>query len=248
MNLKYLVTGTGRSGTVFSARLLTSAGIDCGHEMFFNVDGLNGYLDRLEGKLEPKLSEVSITRLENDHLIPIDFWLKNKPESDSSYMSAPFLDHETLINTKIIHLVRNPIKVVNSFVNSLNYFSENYNHYNDVYQKNIKQIIPELNKNMSQIERACLYYVMWNELIETKLKYKKYLFHRIEDDMQPILDYIGYKDDRRILFADKEINTFMKQGLNKFSLSQLPEGEIKNRFIDIGIKYGYKMSLDHLFI
>lgn len=37
--LKYIITGTGRCGTGYAARLLSSAGMPCGHETVFSFDG-----------------------------------------------------------------------------------------------------------------------------------------------------------------------------------------------------------------
>lgn len=239
MTLKYLVTGTGRCGTVFLARLLTSAGINCGHEMFFNLDGLDGYLDRLKGFKPKELSLVSTLILNNDMWESIGPWLHGPTDSDSSYLSAPFLDHESLINTKIIHVVRNPIKVINSFVNGLNYFGSNISEY----EKNIYKWIPELSEEMSQVDRASLYYILWNEMIEQKLAGKKYLFHRIEDDIQSILDYTECSIPRTKLHSDTETNTFLKKNSKVFKINDISRTFIKSKLVAIGERYGYQMIL-----
>lgn len=44
-NIKYIITGTPRSGTGFMAKLFTSAGVPIGHEMFFGMPG-HGYYPR----------------------------------------------------------------------------------------------------------------------------------------------------------------------------------------------------------
>src|SRR6516165_7960197 len=46
--LQYLVVGTGRSGTVYLARLLTSIKIPCGHERVFNGEDIDAALAILE--------------------------------------------------------------------------------------------------------------------------------------------------------------------------------------------------------
>ena len=65
--LRVVVTGTGRSGTGFAARWLTSAGIPCGHEAFFSHRGYDKALVRLDLKY-PELA------------------------AESSWMAAPYLD------------------------------------------------------------------------------------------------------------------------------------------------------------
>ena len=59
MNLKYLVTGTGRCGTVYMARILTSIGIPCGHETIFDYRGTRGARKRLFGEEQLRLSFVA---------------------------------------------------------------------------------------------------------------------------------------------------------------------------------------------
>jgi LPS sulfotransferase NodH len=45
--LKFLVTGSGRSGTNYMSRFLTSVGIMCGHESIFTHDGITEAIYRL---------------------------------------------------------------------------------------------------------------------------------------------------------------------------------------------------------
>jgi hypothetical protein len=96
MSIKYIVTGTGRCGTMFFAKYLTSAGINCGHELIFTNSGVEAA---------------------NKNLL-----INNNVQADSSYMAAPYLSHSLLKNAKIVHLVRDPIKVLNSFVSGYVYF------------------------------------------------------------------------------------------------------------------------------
>ncbi len=44
--------------------------------------------------------------------------------ADSSYMAAPFLDHAILHEAHVLHVVRHPMDVINSFVVGLNYFQQ----------------------------------------------------------------------------------------------------------------------------
>ena len=47
--LKYIITGTPRSGTGFMSQLMTSAGIPIGHEMFFGMPGHGYYPTNAQG-------------------------------------------------------------------------------------------------------------------------------------------------------------------------------------------------------
>lgn len=43
--LKFIVSGTPRSGTGFMSQLLTSGGVNCGHEMFFGMPGCGFFIN-----------------------------------------------------------------------------------------------------------------------------------------------------------------------------------------------------------
>ena len=89
------MTGTGRCGTTYMARLLTSLGIMCGHEAIFNYDGILKANLRLQGKLNIKTSHVSSHDILTD--TPIESW--HDPETaiaESSYLAAPFLKTKLL--------------------------------------------------------------------------------------------------------------------------------------------------------
>jgi hypothetical protein len=89
--LKIIATGTGRSGTGFIAKLLSSAGIKCGHERFFS----HGGLDKAE-------------QIYKKH------WVGTIGES--SWLAVPFLDSDLLKDALIIHVVRHPKKVIESML------------------------------------------------------------------------------------------------------------------------------------
>jgi hypothetical protein len=244
MNLKYIITGTGRSGTVYLARVLTSVGILCGHETIFDYHGLDVAIDRIEGRRPLKLSDVSMINFEGNHCTVIPEWLTdiNSIEADSSYLSAPYLDR---MDVTFIHAVRDPIKVVNSFCNYINYFTNPHpsDPYGYVYEDFIYKNVPELAQQMTPYERACLYYVRWNEMIEKKLEGKKSIFYRVEDDIESLLAALLVSSD--FVYNNRKVNSFEKT-TKAFSLSDLSNSTLKRDFIDMGRKYGYSMLSDNL--
>ena len=48
--LDFLVTGTGRCGTVYMAELLTSLGIPCGHESLFQMPENSKEVNQVKNK------------------------------------------------------------------------------------------------------------------------------------------------------------------------------------------------------
>lgn len=230
MELKFLITGTGRCGTLFMTQFLCAAGMPCGHESIFDFCGLERAKRKLNGE-EPVTPSV-ISKV--SHLGEIS--------AESSYMAAPFLDDEIFKNTKIIHLVRNPIKVVDSFINGLEFFSDTPLPHAVPYENYIYHFFPELKDVLNQADRACLYYVLWNEMIEQKLANREFLFHRIEDDLKPAIDYLSMTNiDIEHWNSQKTINTLPRVRSPKFSIFQIKDSNIKKRFIEIGGKYGYQI-------
>ncbi len=84
---KFIATGTGRCGTGFLSKALAGAGIQAGHERFFKT-----YRATIT---DPDLEEYAAA-----------------PFSDVSWLSAPHLRRFAL---PVVHLVRHPFAVMNSF-------------------------------------------------------------------------------------------------------------------------------------
>lgn len=244
--LDYLVVGTGRCGTVYLARLLTSLGITCGHECCFDWRGFDYAKAKIDGLIPMQTSECSQVKFEKGNCIPVAKWLdESKIIAESSYMAAPFLKHECFKNTKIIHIVRNPVRVINSFINYLEYFANRHPalwYPAKKYESFIYYHCPDLYWELSQQERAALFVLRWNKMIQKLSEGKDYLFYRVEDDPQTIFDFIGQQRPETF-FNDRKVNSFEKPK-NQFTLDQLPAGKIKDELIELGRAYGYSMGLE----
>lgn len=109
MNVKYVVTGTGRCGTGFMSKLLTSAGVPCGHEAIFGPGGPQDITDpTLEADaswlaapylrtIRDATTIVHLTRHPQhviDSLMRIGFWTHpgHKPYRDFARQHLPSLD------------------------------------------------------------------------------------------------------------------------------------------------------------
>lgn len=234
LNLKYLVTGTGRCGTVYLSRLLTSLGIPCGHESVFDWRGIEHARKKLSGEILPEFSYVSRMKLHKGKWIPDDAWLADSFDisAESSYMAAPFLGE---INTTVIHLVRDPNKVVQSFVNHIDYFQSEIP--TNAYERFIYHHVPELTEKMHPFDRAALFYVRWNEMIE---KHRPELFHRVEDGSEKIMEFLNVTGE---CYNDSKANTFEKWCDNNFAIHKITDPSIRQQFVEMGLRYGYKMPV-----
>lgn len=228
INLKYIVTGTGRCGTLFMANLLTSMGYPCAHEAIFTPKGIEK-AKKIIKKIEPAISS-RISREENlsDYELEI--------VAESSYMAAPFLKE---FDAKVIHVVRNPMDVVASMTGPFFRLFENQRPVQAkelperiIYEKFIYGHLEELEQKMSQIERCCLFYIRWNQMIEKSGKCV--LRHRIEDDVHKIKELLGFKGEK--CYENKKCNSKIS---SIWSVSDISNTSIKKELLNIMEKYGY---------
>lgn len=193
IHLKCVITGTGRCGTLYGAMLLDSYGIACGHESVFTNSGLRKHIINTKN---PPTSPISKRQCGT--------WLKNKKlEADSSYMAAPYLDQ---VEGSVIHFIRDPLKVISSFVRGMHYFWNTKP--SNQYERFIYSHLPQLSHKMRAVERAALYYLDWNELIVKKIIGKNYVMHNIDSDPYIIKKMLGVEQNGK--FDDKEINSIQK--------------------------------------
>jgi len=234
--LELLVVGTGRCGTVFMARILTSLGIPCGHESIFSFGGMKPARRVLEGKVQPRLSHVSTYNILRH--CRIGQWVDPRNiVAESSYLAAPFLLDPLLENVPVIHVVRHPLKVVSSFVKDFHYFKRK--NHRAAWEGFIYSHFPDLNKLRPPLEVACAFYVWWNEMIEKSCTERRYLFQKIEEmPSNQFFDFI-VQQPRTDVFCDSLVNTNKHRKVN-FLVDDIPEGVIKDQFVDMMTRYGYK--------
>lgn len=225
VQLSYIVTGTGRSGTVGLAATLSSVGIPCSHERFFNGNSLEEALRlmKVNGGENSLCSQHCGLPGQTDKVV-----------AESSYMAAPYLDAPCLADVTVIHAVRNPWKVILSFLNNIQFFRGQPEHEHEQF---IYSVLPQLHEIGNPVDRAVYYYIHWNSMIETlgrkrcaerhhgpfaicqgiiesltrKRQRSRYIFHRIEDGPASLLQKLGLSKDligRSQL--KKDVNAFAK--------------------------------------
>lgn len=223
---KILITGCGRSGTGYISNYLTGAGIKCGHEDVFTLNGFKGWKDY---------------------------------EADSSWFAAPFLD-ELDGDVRIVHIVRHPDKVVNSFYRlglfstlswrnyvmnpdpifiyrrfllNPKYIVKRYLHVKG-HRKLLKENSSSLDRRKSEINRIYDYWYEWNSLIEEQCKNKPYLQVNIES--------IDKEWGKISNFLDVEIASVSEVKKNKkkaYPAREIDITERPNYITELMKKYGY---------
>jgi hypothetical protein len=230
--LQYVVTGTGRSGTVYLAHLLTKCGLPCGHESVFTPWGLEEARARLEGRSAIRVSAMSVESCGDWFDVGRDI------VADSSYLAAPFLHHEILREASIIHVVRHPLDVINSFVVGLHYFQQWIPP--DPWHWFAYTHVPELRLDYHPLERAALYYVRWNQMIEERSRGKAYFFSQLETIGQTLFDYLGRSCEDENLLAARKVNGRM-EGKQEFTIDDIPAGRIRDELCALAERYGYTL-------
>ena len=97
--INILVTGTGRCGTGYMSKLLTSAGLLCGHEEIISF-------------------LVNLIRLIN-----------NEKFAESSWHAAPLLHLPFFNETTIIHAVRNPLHTIQSLIGTKFFIDKGFHYW-----------------------------------------------------------------------------------------------------------------------
>jgi len=222
------------------ARLLTSVGIPCGHESVFDWRGYRWAEKRLAGEESLQCSNASMFQQQNGSWVPLAQWVEpSEIVAESSYMATPFLNSEILQGVPVIHMVRHPVRVINSFCNYLGYFQSATP--SNSYEQFIYRELPSLKANMTPYNRAATFYVRWNRKIEES---KPAAFFRIEDGPKPVLVFL--EKDETGYFDDREVNT-QKKPASRFALDQL-DPWTRSAVVEMGQKYGYSMSSDLLMV
>lgn len=224
---KFLITGCGRSGTNYVADRLGAAGILCGHENVFTVNG------------------------------PVD---SGAYVGDSSWFAAPYLDRIDR-GIRVVHVVRDPRLVVNSFhriglcADSLfRHFAMGrtpmqclikYNinlpralrRYN--YVRAHRRMLADNSTCMeapSEFKRLCEYWYQWNKLVESQAKefslpYLRVRLEDIDSRWDLIAEHIGVAEK---ITGGKAVNKKLRYG----ALAAIEE-ELPAHVKSLAVEYGY---------
>ena len=133
-------------------------------------------------------------------------------------------------------MVRHPMDVINSFVVGLHYFREWIPP--DPWHRFIYTHVPELRLDHDPLERAALYYVRWNEMIERRAAGKRSFFCRIEDGVAGVLEHLGVRCADSGLLAARTVNTRMA-GKPGFTFDDIPSGSVRGQLRTLAERYGY---------
>jgi hypothetical protein len=226
------------------ARLLTSLGIPCGHEAFFNTVK-TASISRVQGELFPENSHASTHNVVTGE--KLSEWVdEDNLIADSSYLAAPLIDHEALKDVKVVHVVRNPIKVVSSFVYDIHFFSKE-NERELIWREYVKDNLPGVDINTTnlkdEINAAAYYWIHWNQMIEQKSADREYFRLQVEDGCTAeLLDFLNVKEKPVQVFSNKRINSWRgidDKGPQSISIDHITDLNVQRQFVELAREYGY---------
>jgi len=232
--VKFVVTGTGRSGTGFAAALFTAAGLPCGHEAVFREKP--GLLDRGAPRKGAKArAKEPIGRLRED--------LRRRRtmlQGDASWMAAPRL--RRFRGVSFLQL-RHPLLVVRSFVGT-RFFSDSTQHR---AQRSFAAAYMQITGD--DVFDAMRWWVVWNELGAAWATN----VYRIEAlDQQVFAGMLGLLNARAPIaraeraFAEvpSDVNSSQRRGdrAGNLNWSDLPSGKEKKDLEISARRFGYEIS------
>jgi len=213
--MKYIVTGTGRCGTNFLARLLTSAGVPCGRESVFNLSL------KKPGKLQADSSWMALPYLEKD----VNRWKSAKivhlVRNPWDIIRGWLFDFESVFS---VWKTGKAYRMTNHF---------------------LLNNTPGLKEIESPIDRCLHYYLYWNMRIERlpSIATDGYTVVRVraEDANSTILWKLGINPEGKVLFNDRQENTRSRCVLTRRDVDLLlrPRDRYTD-FVYMAKEYGYE--------
>jgi hypothetical protein len=119
----------------------------------------------------------------------------NNFQGDSSWLAVPYLNSLSE-DVKIVHLVRDPIKVFRSWLFDQNsVLSLNPAEKPSVYSLYLLNHYPNVAKEKKTIDKAAMYYLECNRAILEYKDHANYFFHRVEAPPCELLTFLGCSPD-----------------------------------------------------
>ncbi len=247
MATRFVITGCGRSGTGYLAKLLEGLGCPCGHEALFNPARLGWTDSSLMARVSYKVNRPLGGRA---FLTPEEFWPHRDefwPEQipgESSWLAVPYLACLPP-GTIVLHQVRDPIPVVRSLVRT-KLFQRPRSPYT-VFAEEFCEAL----RHGSPLERSIHYWLEWNRMAEQAqslpgLRYFRYRLEDVDESLvEEILLAIGFERGREqireaLRVQPSDYNSRgSKENDGQISWLTLPAGHARRRLEEQAQAYGY---------
>lgn len=229
MTKRFVITGCGRSGTTFSAELLTRLGCPCVHEQYFGV------------KKPPRIVE----QLAGLGLLTMRW--KMPPYGEAAWQAAallPLLPRDLVV----FHQVRHPLDYIRSR------HKKGWIHGRTRHRR--LRHLPRLGQKdfgrlplAEQVDLVARFWVDWNELLEARVGERTYFRYRVEDmDVELVrrmLDMIEFPCERSLIeqtlrILPTNVNT---RGEKREDITlDLIAPATRERVLALAQRYGYALD------
>ena len=229
---RFVVAGCSRSGTTYTAKLMSALGYPCGHERIFNIWRIYGL-----GELSDPMTA---------------FYGSDAKQGDASFLSIPYLD-QLPEGTVVLHQIRNPLEVIRSHM-GIRFFADPYEQ--SIYLANehpqiidfLRDHSPEIFEADTEVGRCMRYWYYWNRFAERAKANPAliYLRYRVEDIDTGILRQVLEKITRNFSeekcrealdLVSKTTNTRPRDTV--WTWDKLPSGKDKEQIVELSRSYGY---------
>ncbi|MCA0899603.1 hypothetical protein [Microbulbifer agarilyticus] len=179
MTKRFVITGCGRSGTTYIAKLLTELGCHCDHEVFFT--------GRKPGVFTRLAAQLGVRELA---------W-QPPVIGEAAWEAVPWLPHMP-DDIQVLHQLRHPLEFIRS--------RQKKGWVHGYFRSRHLPHFPRMNKERfaalplaEQADWLARFWIDWNALAETRAEGKPYLRYRIEDfdlaKLEEILQLIDFPHD-----------------------------------------------------
>jgi hypothetical protein len=206
---RFIIVGAGRCGTGYMSKVFQSAGVECGHETVFGPHGLQAAKALREA--HPEL------------------------EAEASWLAVPYLTLPLLQSASVIHLVRDPWRVLASFV-SLPIFRTM-----TPFSRFIHEHQPHVFGHATAVDKAAAYILCWNRWIEALVGVRR-IVHRVEDDPATLLHRLNITPNASPMFSDKNYNHRGEPA--EIRLEDIADQRLRREFVEFAQEYGYQAAAE----
>ncbi len=257
-SLRFVLVGSGRSGTRYAATVFSQLGIPCGHEAVFGWGKPANLVPccisssppwpvlRPAGVVAPPRSSPAT---------PTSARLASEPEAspnegrnlcnraligDASFCAAPFLAG---FSGTVFHQVRNPLAVLCSII-ATGFFADPGQY--TPHLRLIERSLPGIKRRETPLLKAMYFIVKWNRMCEPVAKMR----WRVEALDAPTLRQAAHlagftrslaECDSVLQTVDRSINRLEQRGLRRIQLAwrDIPDSPEKADLVQMATSYGY---------
>lgn len=228
--LKFVVTGTGRSGTGYASALFTAAGLKVGHERYFK--GCPGF-GEIAGRRTDVLWQVRqpIGRVREEvrrRLVSLD--------GDASWLAVPRLHR---FDGVVMLQLRHPVSFVNSWV-ALGFFTEPDRHPLSAFALRFFELSGD------PVEDALRWWLRWNRWAEEFAHAVFGLESWSPELLKRLLELIGVPDanqraEQAFASVGTDVNSASRRGYRPLELrwTDIPESSVKDEAAVVAERWGY---------